>query len=59
MIRHRDTSGPVRQFPTATEQLLEQAATIVAQHCRQYGEPVEVFEAIAAHWSSVFETPAA
>jgi hypothetical protein len=33
------------------EQLLEHAAGIVTRRRREYGEPVEVFEAVAKRWS--------
>ena len=33
------------------EQLLEHAAGLVARRRREYGEPVEVFEAVAKRWS--------
>ena len=37
-------------------ELLEHAAGIVNRRRREYGEPVDVFEAIAKRWSSVFRT---
>jgi Domain of unknown function (DUF6378) len=36
-----------------TEQLLEQAASVVARGRRQYGEPVDLFGRVAARWSQV------
>ena len=33
------------------EQLLEHAAGLVNRRRREYGEPVEVFEAVAKRWS--------
>jgi hypothetical protein len=37
-------------------ELLEHAAGLIARRRREYGEPVDVFEAIAKRWSSVFRT---
>jgi Domain of unknown function (DUF6378) len=37
-------------------ELLEHAAGLVTRRRREYGEPVDVFEAIAKRWSSVFRT---
>jgi hypothetical protein len=38
------------------EEFLEQAAGVVTGRRREYGEPVDVFEAVAKRWSSVFDT---
>ena len=37
-------------------ELLEHAAGIVARRRRDYGEPVELFEAVAARWSLTLGT---
>ena len=37
-------------------ELLEHAAGLVARRRREYGEPVDVFEAVAKRWSLVFGT---
>ena len=37
-------------------QLLEHAAELISRRRREYGEPVDVFEAIAKRWSLVFGT---
>ena len=37
------------------EELLEQAAGVVTRR-REYGEPANVFDAVAKRWSSVFGT---
>jgi Domain of unknown function (DUF6378) len=37
-------------------ELLEHAAGLVNRRRREYGEPVEVFEAVAKRWSLVFGT---
>jgi hypothetical protein len=37
-------------------ELLEQAADLVSRRRREYGEPVDVFDAIAQRWSSIFRT---
>jgi hypothetical protein len=37
-------------------ELLEHAADLVSRRRREYGEPVDVFEAIAQRWSSIFRT---
>ena len=36
------------------EQMLQHAADVVARRRREYGEPVDVFEAVAKRWSLVF-----
>ena len=36
------------------EQLLEQAASIVARRRGTYGQPRDLFEAVAKRWSLVF-----
>ena len=38
------------------EELLEQAAGVVTRRRREYGEPADVFDAVAKRWSSVFGT---
>jgi hypothetical protein len=38
------------------EQLLEHAAGLVNRRRREYGEPLDVFEAVAQRWSLVFGT---
>jgi hypothetical protein len=35
-------------------ELLEHAAGLVARRRREYGDPVDVFEAVAKRWSLVF-----
>jgi hypothetical protein len=42
--------------PVNGPELLEHAAELVSRRRREYGEPVDVFEAIAKRWSSVFQT---
>jgi Domain of unknown function (DUF6378) len=37
-------------------ELLEHAAGLVNRRRREYGEPVDVFEAVATRWSLVFGT---
>ena len=37
-------------------ELLEHAAGVVTRRRREYGEPVDVFEAVAKRWSLVFGT---
>jgi Domain of unknown function (DUF6378) len=37
-------------------ELLEHAAGLVNRRRREYGEPVEIFEAVAKRWSLVFGT---
>ena len=37
-------------------ELLEHAAGLVNRRRREYGEPVDVFEAVAKRWSLVFGT---
>jgi Domain of unknown function (DUF6378) len=37
-------------------ELLEHAAGLVTRRRREYGEPVDLFEAIAKRWSSIFRT---
>jgi Domain of unknown function (DUF6378) len=38
------------------EQLLNHAADVVTRRRRDYGEPVELFEAVAARWSLTLGT---
>jgi Domain of unknown function (DUF6378) len=38
------------------EQLLEHAADIVTRRRREYGEPVDLFEQVAARWSLTLGT---
>lgn len=38
------------------EQLLEHAAGLISRRRREYGEPADVFEAVAKRWSLVFGT---
>lgn len=42
-----------RRSAMKSEQLLEQAAAVVAQRRGEYGEPVDLFEQIAKRWSFV------
>jgi hypothetical protein len=37
-------------------ELLEHAAGLIKRRRREYGEPVDVFEAVAKRWSLVFGT---
>ena len=37
-------------------ELLEHAAGLVTRRRREYGEPIDVFEAVAKRWSLVFGT---
>jgi hypothetical protein len=37
-------------------QLLEHAADLVSRRRREYGEPIDVFEAVAKRWSLVLGT---
>jgi Domain of unknown function (DUF6378) len=43
----------MRQCLTTAEQLLEQAASVVRDRRRTYGQPVDLFERLAARWSQV------
>jgi hypothetical protein len=40
-----------REFPMTWDELLEQAAAVVASGRDAYGEPVELFQQIARRWS--------
>ena len=50
------STAPLRSVPMNGPELLEHAAGLVNRRRREYGEPVDVFEAIAKRWSSVFRT---
>jgi Domain of unknown function (DUF6378) len=41
------------------EQLLEQAASVVRERRRTYGQPRELFERVASRWSQVLGTEVA
>ena len=45
-----------QQLPMTAEQLLEQASSIVCDRRRTYGQPLELFERVAARWSQVLGT---
>jgi hypothetical protein len=46
----------LRSVPVNGPELLEHAAGLVARRRLEYGEPVDVFEAVAQRWSLVFRT---
>jgi hypothetical protein len=50
------SSALLRIIPVNGPELLEHAAGLVTRRRREYGEPVDVFEAIAKRWSSIFRT---
>jgi Domain of unknown function (DUF6378) len=55
------STAPLRSIPMTGPELLEHAAGVVTRRRREYGEPVDVFDAIAKRWSSVLRmevTPA-
>jgi Domain of unknown function (DUF6378) len=41
------------ELPMTAEQLLEQAASVVRERRRTYGQPRELFERVAVRWSQV------
>jgi hypothetical protein len=45
--------GQMREFPMTAEQLLEQAASVVCDRRRTYGQPRDLFERVAARWTQV------
>jgi hypothetical protein len=45
--------GQMREFPMTAEQLLAQAASVVCDRRRTYGQPRDLFEQIARRWSFV------
>ena len=45
-----------QQLPMAAEQLLEQASSIVCNRRRTYGQPLDLFQRVAARWSQVLGT---
>jgi Domain of unknown function (DUF6378) len=53
MTSHHGPSRQVRELPMTAEQLLEQAASIVRDRRRTYGQPRDLFEQIARRWSFV------
>ena len=48
--------GQMREFPMTAEQLLAQAASVVCDRRRTYGQPRVLFERVAARWSQVLGT---
>jgi Domain of unknown function (DUF6378) len=42
-----------QEFPMMAEQLLQQAALVVRDRRRIYGEPLDLFERVAVRWSQV------
>jgi Domain of unknown function (DUF6378) len=53
MTSSHGPSHRVPESPITAEQLLEQAASVVAQRRGEYGKPVDLFEQIAQRWSFV------
>ena len=53
MSSHHEPSRQVPEFPMTAEQLLEQAASVVRERRRTYGQPRDLFERVAARWSQV------
>jgi Domain of unknown function (DUF6378) len=47
---------PLRSPAVNGPELLEHAAGLVNRRWREYGEPGDVFEAVAKRWSQVFGT---
>jgi Domain of unknown function (DUF6378) len=44
------------EFPMTAEYLLEQAASVVRDRRRIYGQPPDLFERVAVRWSQVLGT---
>jgi Domain of unknown function (DUF6378) len=51
--RHRQSR---EEFPMTAEYLLEQAASVVRDRRRIYGQPRDLFERVAVRWSQVLGT---
>ena len=53
MTSHHEPSRQMQELPMTAEQLLEQAASVVRERRRTYGQPRELFERVAVRWSQV------
>jgi hypothetical protein len=53
MTSRRAPSGRVQEFPMTAERLLAEAAAVVRDRRHTYGQPLDLFERVAARWSQV------
>jgi Domain of unknown function (DUF6378) len=53
MTSHDGPRRRAQEFPMTAEQLLEQAASVVRDRRRTYGQPRDLFERVAIRWSQV------
>jgi Domain of unknown function (DUF6378) len=53
MTSRRAPSRRVQEFPMTAEKLLAEAAAVVRDRRRPYGQPLDLFERVAARWSQV------
>ena len=53
MTSRRAPSRRVQQFPMTAEKLLAEAAAVVRDRRHTYGQPLDLFERVAARWSQV------
>jgi Domain of unknown function (DUF6378) len=53
MTSRRAPSRRVQEFPMTAENLLAEAAAVVRDRRHPYGQPLDLFERVAARWSQV------
>jgi hypothetical protein len=53
MTSRRAPSRRVQEFPMTAEKLLAEAAAVVRDRRRTYGQPRDLFERVAIRWSQV------
>jgi Domain of unknown function (DUF6378) len=56
MTSRRAPSRRVQKFPMTAEKLLAEAAAVVRDRRHTYGQPLDLFERVAARWSQVLGT---
>ena len=56
MTSRRAPSRRVQKFPMIAEKLLAEAAAVVRDRRHTYGQPLDLFERVAARWSQVLGT---
>ena len=53
MTSRRAPSRRVLEFPMTAEKLLAEAAAVVRDRRHSYGQPLDLFERVAARWSQL------
>jgi hypothetical protein len=56
MTSRRAPSRRVQELPMTAEKLLAEAAAVVRDRRHTYGQPLDLFERVAARWSQVLRT---